>query len=93
MTNLLNETKEAKFANSLDKMEAEMQHSLHIDQWNQGDYDVTPYYKDHLFNFDSFIRSFKDMVNDQLMEKIVSAKMGHKVNKKYLEKYKQKKLL
>jgi len=85
-----NETEEAKFANSLDKMEAEMQHNLHINKWVKGDFDVTPYYKDHLFNFDSFMRDFKDEVNVQLMKNLIDAGVGRRIDKKYLDKYKKK---
>lgn len=82
------ETIEAKFANSLDKIEAVMQHNLSdINTWEQGDFNVHPYYKDHFFDFDSFMREFKDIVDDQSMKKIIGAKAEHRIDQKHLEKY------
>ncbi|OGI65247.1 hypothetical protein A3A95_03640 [Candidatus Nomurabacteria bacterium RIFCSPLOWO2_01_FULL_39_18] len=85
-----NKTKEAKFANSLDKMEAIMQHNLaDISTFDQGDFDVHPYYKDEYFYYDSFIRAFKDVVDIQSMEKIIEAKAAHRIEAKHLEKYRR----
>jgi putative hydrolase of HD superfamily len=85
-----NRTWEAKFANSLDKVEAVMQHNLHIKKWDQGDFDITPYYKDFYFDFDPFMRIFKDEVNDQLIKNIIKEKVEHRMEKKHLERYKNK---
>ena len=86
-----NKTREAKFANSLDKVEAVMQHNLHIKKWDQGDFDITPYYKDFYFDFDPFMRIFKDEVNDQLIKNIIKEKVEHRMDKKHLERYKNRK--
>jgi putative hydrolase of HD superfamily len=82
------ETPEAKFGNSLDKIEAVMQHNLSdISTWNQGDFNVHPYYKNQYFDFDSFMRTFKDIVDDQSMKKILEAKAEDRIDSKHLEKY------
>jgi putative hydrolase of HD superfamily len=87
-----NKTKEAKFANSLDKIEAVMQHNVaNISTWDQGDYNASPYYKDEYFNFDSFMRAFRDVVNIQGMEKVIKAKTERRLDKKHLERYKKEK--
>ncbi len=83
-------TVEAKFANSLDKIEVIMQHTLsNISSWDQGDFDITPYYKNQYFNFDTFMRDLKDEVDGQLMKKIIKAKKESRVDVEYLKKYKQ----
>lgn len=66
-----NETTEAKLANALDKAEALSQHLfVDIDTWTQGDYDIQPYYRDHFFNFDGFMRQLKDEIDRESMRKI-----------------------
>jgi len=85
-----NKTKEAKFANSLDKIEAVMQHNLsNITSWEQGDFNMHPYYKNNFFDFDSFMRAFKDVVDIQSMKKIIKAKADHRIDRKHLEKYRK----
>ena len=85
-----NETPEAEFANALDKVEAVMQHNISdISTWEQGDFDVHPYYKDKYFNSDSFLRFFKDVADNQSMKKIIDAKKEHRVDAKHWEKYKK----
>lgn len=85
-----NETLEAKFAHSLDKVEAVMQHNIsNISDWDQLDFNVHPYYKNEFFNFDSFMRAFKDVVDDQSMKKILDAKAEHRIDAKHLERYKK----
>lgn len=84
------ETLESKFANALDKVEAVMQHNVSdISTWDQGDFNVHPYYKDNYFNFDSFIRAFKDVVDDQSMKKIIKAGAEKRIDKKHLERYRK----
>ena len=84
------ETPEAKFGNSLDKVEAVMQHNLSdISTWDQGDFNVHPYYKDRYFDFDSFMRAFKDVVDDQSMKKILGAKAEDRIDVKHLERYRK----
>lgn len=83
-------TPESQFANSLDKVEAVMQHNLvDIKTWEQGDFNHHPYYRDEFFNFDSFMRAFKDVVDIQSMKKIIKAKVEHRIDKKHLERYKK----
>ncbi len=84
-------TLEARFANSLDKVEACIQHNLaDISTWDDGDYNIGPYYKNHFFDFDSFIRSFKDKVDVDTMQKIVDAKQEKRVSIDHLERFKHK---
>ena len=84
------ETPEAKFANSLDKVEAVMQHNLsNISTWDQGDFNVHPYYKNQYFDFDFFMRTFKDIVDSQSMKKILEAKAENRIDSKHLEKYRK----
>ncbi len=65
------ETVEAKFAQACDKAEAVIQHNnADISSFPQGDYDINPYYKDHLFDFDSVFRELKDQIDIDSMEKI-----------------------
>ncbi len=65
------ETPEAKFAQACDKADAIIQHNnAHIDSFEQGDYDLNPYYKDQLFNFSKIIRALKDQLDIDTMEKI-----------------------
>lgn len=88
-----NETAEAKFTHSLDKIEAIMQHNIaDISTWDQGDFDIQPYYKDHYFDFDSFMRVFKDIIDVQTMEKVIEAKAESRIDPKHLEKYKKSKI-
>ena len=85
-------TPESRFAGSLDKLEAVMQHNLSdIAHWEQGDFNMQPYYKNNFFDFGSFMRVFKDMVDDQSMKKILKAKAEHRIFPEHLEKYKKQK--
>jgi putative hydrolase of HD superfamily len=87
-----NKTKEAKFANSLDKVEVVLQHNIaDISTWDDGDYNASPYYRDEYFDFDSFMRAFRDVVNIQGMKKVIKAKTVNRLDKKHLERYKSKK--
>ncbi len=82
-------TPEARFANSLDKIEALLQHNLaDIKTWDQGDYNVGPYYKDYYFDFDIFMRSFKDFVDIDTMKKILVARQEKRIDPKHLQRYK-----
>lgn len=84
-------TLEAKFAGSLDKLEAVMQHNLSdFKHWEQGDFKMQPYYKNHFFDFDSFMRKFKDIVDIQSMQKIIKAEKEHRIDKKHLEHYQKR---
>ena len=84
------ETPEAKFAHSLDKIECSMQHNVSpISTWDQTDFSINPYYKNHLFDFSRFMRSFKDIVDMQTMQKVIKARAQHKVNPTHMENYKR----
>jgi len=86
------ETLEAKFVQSLDKLEAVMQHNTaNISTWQQGDYDIQPYYRDHLFNFDTFIRKLKDQVDIDTMKKIIKAKLRHRIDPIHYQRFKTNK--
>jgi len=85
-------TNEAKYANAMDKMEVIIQHNLtNIKSWAQGDFDVNPYYRDELFEFDSFLRRFKDQVNIDVMDKVEKAGKKKLVPKFHLKKWKASK--
>jgi len=82
-------TNEAIFANSLDKIEAVMQHNLSdFSTWNQGDFDIHPYYRDSFFDFDPFMRKLKDVVDKESMEKIIQGGQVDKIDKKHIDRYK-----
>ena len=67
---------------------AVMQHNLaDIKTWEQGDFDHHPYYQNEFFNFDIFMRTFKDIVDVQSMKKIIAGKAEHRIHKKYLARY------
>lgn len=83
-----NETLEARLANALDKAEALIQH-IHadIETWTQGDYDIQPYYRDHFFDFDPFMRAFKDAIDLESMRKIEAAGALDRVKPELLARY------
>lgn len=86
------ETNEAKFAQSLDKLEVLIQHNIaNIKTFEQGDFDLNPYYKNDKFDFDSFMRAFKDQVDVDTMTKIENAGLLHKVSKPHQERWKKDK--
>ena len=83
-----NATIDANFANALDKAEALMQHVLvDIDTWTQGDYDIQPYYRDHFFNFDGFMRQLKDAIDMESMRKIEAANALERVKPEFVARY------
>ncbi len=66
-----NETLESKLAQACDKAEAIIQHNnARIESFEQGDYDINPYYKDSLFDFNPFLRELKNQIDIDTMEKI-----------------------
>lgn len=84
------ETLEAQVAVSLDKLEAVLQHNVaDISTWDQGDFNIHPYYRNECFDFDSFMRSLKDIVDRQSMEKIVSAHAEDRIDPAHIEQYKR----
>jgi putative hydrolase of HD superfamily len=65
------ETPEALLAQSMDKLEVLLQHIIaDISTWDDGDYSLGPYNKDEYFDFDPFIRTFKDEVNEMFWRKM-----------------------
>jgi putative hydrolase of HD superfamily len=85
-------TPEAKLAQSLDKIEVIIQHTIaSIKTWEQGDFDINPYYKSEYFDFDGFMRILKDIVDRETMEKIDAAGKLDKVSKAHLKRYKESK--
>jgi putative hydrolases of HD superfamily len=85
-------TNEAKVAMAIDKIEVLMQHNTaDIKTWGQGDFDIGPYYKDLYFDFDSFFREFKDVVDRETMKKILKAKMESRIDSVHLKRFRQRK--
>jgi putative hydrolases of HD superfamily len=83
-----NETIEAQLAQAVDKIEGTLQHNItDITNWDQGDYDVHPYYGDNLFNFDPFMRKLRDEVEHMSYKKISDAGTLHRLKKEMQEKY------
>ena len=84
------QTQEAKFANSIDKIEVCIQHNLaNISTWDDGDYKVGPYYKNYFFDFDPFMRSFKDKVDLDTMQKVMDNKQSHRVSAENLKRFRK----
>ena len=48
-----------------------------------GDFALNPYYRDEMFDFDEFLRSFKDEVDTDTMKKIESQNVLHRVSEKH----------
>lgn len=66
-----NQTPEAKLAQCLDKIEVLIQHIIaDIETWDDGDYGLGPYNKDEFFDFNPYLREFKDYVNAEFWKKM-----------------------
>lgn len=79
---------ESKYAQAIDKMEVIIQHNIaNIKTFSQGDLDLNPYYKDDKFNFDKFLRKFKDQVDIDTMTKIEKAGLMRKVPKLHRDRW------
>lgn len=64
-------TTEAMLAQCLDKIEVLIQHIISdIDTWDDGDYGLGPYNKEELFDFNPYMREFKNQVNEQFWQKM-----------------------
>jgi putative hydrolase of HD superfamily len=86
------ETLEAKFAQSLDKLEVVMQHNVaDISTWDQNDYNASPYYKEEYFNFDPFMKFLREIISIEGMNKVLKAKTKHHLDPKHLERFKKEK--
>jgi putative hydrolase of HD superfamily len=97
LRNLWNEyeecnTPEAIYAKSLDKIEPLIQHNISdIKSWEQGDFDINPYYKKEMFGkeADKFLKDFKDQIDIETMEKIEDANQIDRVSQKHLDLWKK----
>lgn len=66
-------TPEALLAQCLDKIEVLIQHIISdIETWDDGDFGMGPYNKDELFDFNPYMREFKDRVNEEFWKKMES---------------------
>ncbi len=82
-------TRESKLAQAIDKMEGTLQHNItDISNWDQGDYDIHPYYGDNLFHFDSFMRNLRNKIEVVSLKKIIKAGTLSRIKKEHAEKYK-----
>ncbi len=85
-----NSTQEAKVAQAIDKIEVLIQHNLaSIETWDQGDFDIQPFYRDNLFDFDAFLRKLKDEVEHMSYEKISQSGNMTRIKPTAAEKYKK----
>lgn len=81
-------TLEAKLAQAIDKMEAVIQHNIaDLSTWDQNDFDVHPFYKSELFDFDKFIRKLRDEVEIVSLKKIIQSKNMHRVKPELAKKW------
>lgn len=84
-------TSEARYAQALDKVEVIIQHNLaDITTFGQGDFDINPYYKNDRFDFDDFLRSFKDQVDEDTMNKINNAGLMNRVPQHHQDRWNKK---
>jgi putative hydrolase of HD superfamily len=82
-------TYEAKFVKALDKMEANIQHNeADISTWVEEDILHVMNYLDRFCDFDSFLKSFKEEIRKESIEKIKSSNFFDldKIEKKFPEK-------
>jgi putative hydrolase of HD superfamily len=85
-------TLEAVFARACDKFDVLLQHlNTKMDTWVDVEYTLNPYYCEGRFNFDNFIRKFKDKVNHDTMKAIENAGMLEKVNQEHREMWERQK--
>ena len=81
------QTPEALLAQCLDKVEVLIQHIIaDIETWDDGDYGLGPYNKDELFDFNPYIRAFKDQVNEQFWQKMEAADKLHRLKPEHLQR-------
>ncbi len=84
-----NITPEAKLAQCLDKIEVLIQHVIaDISTWDEGDYSMGPYNKDEYFDFNPFMRQFKDYVNEEFWQKMESENKLSRIKPEHLERRK-----
>ncbi|HEV2340145.1 MAG TPA: HD domain-containing protein [Patescibacteria group bacterium] len=86
-----NKTYEAHIAQGIDKMEVLIQHNIaDISTWDQGDFNIHPFYRTELFDFDRFFRTLRDEVEMMSFEKITTTGNEHRIKPHFAEKYKKK---
>lgn len=86
-----NETPEAKLAQCLDKIEVLIQHQIaDISTWDEGDYKVGTYHKDHYYDFHPYLREFKDQVTAEFWKKMEKEGTVELVNPTDIERRKKK---
>lgn len=82
------ETNESKFVHACDKAEAVIQHNNSIKgSFSQGDFDLHPYYKDYLFNFDEYIREFKNHLDIDSMLKVEDENGLDKIKEEHRDRW------
>lgn len=85
-----NKTTEAKIAQAIDKGEALIQHNIaDITTWDQGDYNVNPFYRTELYDFDPFLRMFRNEVEKISYKKIKDPKHFSRLNPQHQTLYKK----
>lgn len=78
-------TPEAMLAQCLDKVEVLIQHIIaDIETWDDGDYELGPYNKDELFDFNPYMRAFKDQVNSAFWKKMETENKLSRVKPEHL---------
>lgn len=81
-------TPEARVATAIDKVEAIIQHNLtDIGTWSQEDFDYQPYVRNELYDFDPYLRQFKDQVDLDTMKKIEAEGNLDRVSEEARERY------
>jgi putative hydrolase of HD superfamily len=90
----LGKSAEAKFAKALDKVEVLIQHNItDISTWEDGDYKLNPYYSNDKFDFDQFMRLFKDIVDEDTMAKVESNNKLTRVSGKHRKVWRDSKII
>lgn len=88
-----NETNEARLAQCLDKSEVIIQHAVaDIKTWDDNDYKIGTYNKDEYFDFNPYIREFKNAVNKLFWDKLESEGTVYKAHPEHIKKYQSGKI-
>ena len=86
------QTPEAMLAQCLDKIEVLIEHIIaDISTWDEGDYSLGPYNKEDYFDFNPYVREFKDHVNLLFWEKMETAGVMQHVPETHKARRKQTK--
>lgn len=84
-------TLEAKIAQALDKMEVIIQHNIaDFSTWDQNDFDIHAFYRTEFFDFNAFMRTLRDEVEDMGIKKVVSAGHINKIAQKHQAAFKKR---